>query len=169
MGKDNLKKFEIADPQAQISSYLKEYSKYELGEKGYSFYQVKNLKPVFAFDYISLDGEELCFNYGDYTKHDFIGLLEGLKKVSEHTYDTLHQTKAFRFHKIDFDGKGVSITRKMFKEKLTNFPDKLSDDEIPNLWQFDLQYIQKARVAGFLYKGIFYLVWYDRDHLIYSD
>jgi hypothetical protein len=48
-----------------------------------------------------------------------------------------------------------------FKEEL------LSDEELPTLYQFDLHYSQKARAGGFLFKGVFYLVWFDSNHIIY--
>lgn len=166
MGKGN--KFEIADPTKQVEDYLKEASsKYKVGATGFEFHQILKLKPVFAFDYISLEAGTKCFDNPSLKISDFIGLLYGLKKVSEHTYESLHKIRAFRFHKIDFDDKKVTISRRDFKEKLTFRLDEFRDEELPNLWQFDLQYIAKARVAGFLYKGVFYLVWYDRDHLIY--
>jgi hypothetical protein len=170
MPKDSDKKkgkFKIADPTTQIEAYLNESSRYKLGEIGYHFHHIKKMQPIFAFDYISLNQGDKCFNCTAYTVSDYIGLLEGLKKVSQFTYEKLHDTKSFRFHKVKFDEKNVALTRKEFKQILTQKEDSLEDEELPNVWQFDLQYIAKARVAGFLYKGVFYLVWYDRNHLIY--
>ncbi|WP_346239383.1 hypothetical protein ABDK00_006690 [Niabella insulamsoli] len=73
----------------------------------------------------------------------------------------------YRFHPVDFDEHNLSITRKEYKEALSYKPDEIADNELPTLYQFDLHYRQKARAFGFLYKGIFYLVWFDKDHLIY--
>ena len=72
-------------------------------------------------------------------------------------------------HGLGFiDKDKISITRKDFKAMLTFKEELLSDDELPTLYQFDFQYVQEARVFGFLYKGIFYMVWYDRNHMIYN-
>jgi hypothetical protein len=164
MGKN---KFDIADPIIQLDKIINHQTKYKLGEKGYSFYDIKNLKPVFAFDYLSLLNTELCFNSLNLDTKDFIGLLEGLKKISSITYNELKINRSYRFHTINFDDPKVSIHKKEFKKALTYKVDLLNDEELPNLYQFDIQYVQEARVCGFLYKGVFYLVWYDRHHQIY--
>ena len=159
--------FNIADPLIQLDKILNQQTKYKLGEKGYSFYDIKNLKPVFAFDYLSLSGSELCFNSNNLAAKDYIGLLQGLKKISSISYNDLEVTPNYRFHSIDFSDKRVSISRKDFKQILTFKDELLKDEELPNLYQFDLQYVQEARACGFLYKGVFYLIWYDRYHKIY--
>lgn len=161
-------KFTIADPKIQLNNILQSQTKYNLGEKGYDFYDIKHLKPTFAFDYLSLNTSDLCFNSPQLSIKDFIGLLDGLKKISSVTYDVMKRVPVFRFHSVDFDNDNISITRKDFKAMITFKGELLEDDELPTLYQFDLQYIQKARVFGFLYKGIFYLVWYDRNHIIYK-
>lgn len=166
--KENRKQFDIADPVQQLEGILKHQSKYKLGEKGYSFYDIKNLKPVFAFDYLSLSNSSLCFNSSNLKIKDYIGFLEGLKTISSKTYSELKATPNYRFHSINFDKHNISITRKDFKRTLTNKEELLKDEELPTLYQFDLHYIQEARACGFLYKGIFYLVWFDRQHTIYQ-
>lgn len=161
------KEFNVGEPLIQIEKIVSQNAKYKLGASGYSFHDIRNLKPIFAFDYLSLQGKELCFNANGLTIEDYIGLLSGLKKVSDTTYQTLHDKKIYRFHKIDFDDQRVAIKRKDFKSILTNKHELLTDDELPTLYQFDLQYVQEARVCGFLFKGVFYIVWYDRNHIIY--
>lgn len=162
------KEYKIADPNVQLQNILNEQSKkYKIGEKGYSFYDIKSLKPVFAFDYLALDSSDLCFNSPKLESKDYVGFLDGLKKVSSISYNDLKVVPAYRFHAIDFEKDNLSITRKNFKKILTYKEELLTDEEMPTLYQFDLQYVQKARACGFLYKGIFYLVWYDRHHSIY--
>jgi hypothetical protein len=161
------KEFKIADPVIQLDKILQQQSKYKLGEKGYSFYDIKHLKPVFAFDYLSLESSDLCFNSGKLEIKDYIGFLEGLKKISSISYHELKVVPAYRFHQIDFDTHNVSISKKDFKRVLTFKEELLKDEELPTLYQFDLQYVQKARACGFLFKGVFYIVWYDRHHIIY--
>jgi hypothetical protein len=166
--KKNGNKFKIADPNIQLNTILQSQTKYHLGEKGYNFYDIKHLKPTFAFDYLSLNTGNLCFNSPQLNVKDFIGLLDGLKKISAITYDTLKRVPTYRFHPVDFDKDKISISRNDFKSMLTFKEELLNDDELPTLYQFDFQYVQEARVFGFLYKGIFYLVWYDRYHSIYG-
>ncbi len=166
MGKPK-KSFNVGNPSEQIGK-LADNSKYKIGNEGMSFHDIRDMKPVFAFDYLSLCGEEICFNCGDLDTKDYVGLLEGLKKISDTTYKTMHDTKAYRFHKIELGSKGVNLTKRDFKLKLTHKEELLRDEELPNLWQIDIQYMQEARIAGFLFKGIFYLVWYDRNHKIYK-
>ena len=43
----------------------------------------------------------------------------------------------------------------------------LKDEELPTLYQIDLNYMRESRACGFLFKGVFYLVWFDRFHQIY--
>lgn len=160
-------KFKIADPQQQLDKI--KIDKYKIGAKGVDFHEIRDMKPVFAFDYLSLRATELCYDCNRLTKSDYLGLLTGLKTNSQITYNELRTTKAYRFHPIDFDKDkdDISINRTDFKKALSFRPHEIDDDELPTLYQFDLHYKQKARACGFLYKGIFYLVWFDKDHKIY--
>lgn len=160
-------KFQIPDPKARLDEIKKHKSKYSFGEKDFAFHDIRDLKPVFAFDYLSLNETDLCFNSSDLTKGDLIGLLDGLKRNSSITYHELSTNKYYRFHPIDFERDKISIRKKDFKRALTSKEDALSDDELPTLYQFDLHYNQKARACGFLFKGVFYLVGFDNNHVIY--
>lgn len=159
----------IGDPKSQIDELKKHKSKYLLGEKGLSFYEIRELKPVFAFDYLSLNRSDLCFNSPKLSREDFIGFLDGLKRNSPKTYQELSTNPYFRFHKINFNKDNLSISKSDFKKVLTSKESELSDEELPTLYQFDLHYQQEARACGFLYKGVFYLVWFDRNHIIYKS
>jgi len=161
------KDFKIAEPALQVKQIIEQSGKYKIGEPGYSFYDIKSLKPVFAFDYISLSQSPLCFDNNELTSKDYLGLIEGLKKVSSISYDELQRTQNYRFHRVDFDDPRVSLKRQNFKYILSPKEDLLPDEHLPILYQFDLQYVQAARVLGFIFKGVFYLVWYDRHHKVY--
>jgi len=160
--------FDVGNPKAQVEDIKKQQSKYSLGETGYSFHNIKQFKPVFAFDYVSVNGEDLCFNSNKLVADDLRGLIIGLKKISSFSYEELNKNPAFRFHVINFDDPKVQVSRAEFKKVLTNRPDKLADEHLPTFYQIDIQYVQEARICGFLYKGVFYLVWYDRNHQIYK-
>lgn len=159
--------FEIPDPKDKLGLAISQISKYQIGEDGLSFHYIKNLKPIFAFDYLSLNKSDLCFNKGTNTKEDLLGFLEGLKKVSSFTYDEMTRTKALRFHSIDLNSKDVTLSCKDFLKILAPSGRVLKEEELPTLYQFDLQYSIEARAVGFLFKGIFHIVWYDRNHIIY--
>ncbi len=165
--KKNKKRFEIPDPKKQLEKAINLLSKYKVGEQGISFNSVKNLKPIFAFDYLSLDRKELSFNVKTNSREDLLGFLEGLKKISSFTYEKMRLTKALRFHSIDLSDKKVNLTPSDFLKVLAPSYRGMTEEELPTLYQFDLQYKIEARAVGFLYKGVFYLVWYDRNHIIY--
>jgi hypothetical protein len=78
----------------------------------------------------------------------------------------LNRKPNYRFHTIDFDAPNVAISKRDFKKTITFKEELLSDDELPTLYQFDLNF-QEARAVGFLFKGVFYLVWFDRFHTVY--
>lgn len=144
-----------------------QHSRYKLGDSGYNFFDIKGFRPIFAFDYLSLKGGELCFDSEGLIREDYIGLLQGLRMISSKTYEELKVTKNYRFHTIDFDDKRVAISRKDFKMMLVPDEKLLPDEQMPHLYQLDFSYQREARICGFLYQGVFYLVWYDRDHKIY--
>jgi hypothetical protein len=51
--------FNIPDPQKQIDQ-LQE--KYNFGKISNNLSEIKNIKPVFAFDFLSLSKTNFCFN-----------------------------------------------------------------------------------------------------------
>lgn len=168
MAKGNKKKFNVGNPQQQLDKIKLDNDRYKVGEAGLSFYDIREMKPVFAFDYLSLTSSALCFNCGTLTSNDYLGFLTALKTNSQFTYNELRTNPNFRFHTIDFDKDNISIKRKDLKNALSFKPDEITDGELPTLYQFDLHYKQKSRACGFLYKGVFYIVWFDKNHLIYG-
>lgn len=167
MAKKDKQKFKIGNPQQQLNNLKSTNDKFKLGQKGVSFYDIRDMKPTFAFDYLSLNLTELCYNCKKLTPDDYKGFLTALKINSGLTYHQLRTNPNYRFHPINFDTDNISIKRKDFKLALSNKPNEITDEELPTLYQFDLHYNQKARACGFLYKGVFYLVWFDKDHIIY--
>lgn len=161
------KKIKVSNPNKQLDN-LRIGTKYKLKDRGVNFYEIRDLTPKFAFDYLDLNEKDLSFNSKSLQVKDFIGLLNGLKSISSKTYDELSRIKNYRFHKIDFEKDNLSINVRNFKNAITNRPDELLEEEMPTLYQFDLNYQQKARAFGFLYFGVFYLIWFDKDHTIYK-
>lgn len=168
-GKKGKGKFEIPDQKENLAKAVENLSKYQIGEKGVNFFDVKRLKPIFAFDYLSFRGSNLCFDEDAKGKEDFVGFLKGLQKISGFTYEQMRKNPALRFHPIDFQDKRVTLKPKHFLEVLAPSGRGLTEEELPTLYQFDLQYMIEARAVGFLFKGVFYIVWYDRNHVIYPQ
>jgi hypothetical protein len=165
-------KFTIPDQSKNVQAVKEALSKYRVGQKDdTSFHDIRELTPIFAFDYISMQENPLCFNATSLTKEDYVGLLNGLRKISPISYKELSTTPIYRFHQVNFNETRVLLSARDFK--LILFPseslrEKVLDEELPTLYQFDLHYVQEARAVGFLFKGIFYLIWYDRNHEVYK-
>lgn len=165
--KKSKKGFKIPDPKQQLSNVVQAISKYQIGEKGVSFYDIKKQRPVFAFDYLSLNKSDLCFNEKSLKQDDLLGFLEGLKKISSFTYEEMRSNRTLRFHSIDLWDDKVNLNPKDFLNILAPSGRGMTENELPTLYQFDLQYRIEARAVGFLFKGIFHIIWYDRKHTIY--
>ena len=98
---DLLKEWEISIPDV--------HCKYKVGEKSDVFEDVKELKPVFSFDYVSLKGGTFCFNGSSLGRKDYTKLIQALKNISSHTYKTLNDEYRFHFHNINWDPNQISI------------------------------------------------------------
>lgn len=137
--------------------YLKEQSHFE---------------PVFGFDYISLNQGKFCFDNPKIPASDFIELLAKCKEISSLSYDNLTNAAdrfEHRFHPVDrrkLEACGLSARSKITINGV--------EKDIPEIYQFGLYTDKKAgsapRVIGFIGKwGIFYLLWFDWEHLIYPE
>lgn len=156
--------YQIPNPEEQNI-----FKKYSFGDKNepLDFY---SHKPIFAFDYLSLEKSNLCFNNSSLSTDDFIGLFDFLKQVSSISYQELINGKnVYKFHEVDPDDKNVSISKNDFIKKLNNGRMGSSIEELPTIYQLKVYCLeQSARIAGFIYKRVFHLVWFDIDHRIYS-
>lgn len=149
-GLDNYK------PQTPIS-----VQKYLSGERSDDFYKVKHLKPVFAFDFLSLNKTEFCFNGELVGSRDLFALLKGLKSVSTCTYEQMSKEYRFHFHSIDWED--VSVSASDFYKCING---NYNGEEDITAYQFKV--FEEARVIGFIYRGVFYLVMFDRGHNAYK-
>ncbi|MFA8299149.1 MAG: hypothetical protein ACEPOV_03210 [Hyphomicrobiales bacterium] len=161
-------KFNISNPKDKINSltnHLQE--RYKLGSGSDKIAEVKNLRPIFAFDYLSLSKTNVCFNSKVINqKKDYLKLLEGLKKISSKTFDDLTRDKNYHFHSVDFSNVKVKVSENDFLKCLVSDSRKIDDSIKPTVYQFKI--FEEARILGFLYRGIFYLVWFDRQHEVYK-
>lgn len=88
--------FNIPDPQKKVDSLTTELEeKYSFGNNSNQLAEIKNIRPIFAFDYLSLSKTKVCFNSKLIDKKkDCLRLLEGLKKISNKTFDDLTSVKS---------------------------------------------------------------------------
>lgn len=147
---------------------IPEVSRFKLGNKRFSFYEIRDLTPVFSFEYISLHKTNKCFNCDNIAQKTYHKFFERLKNISGVYFKELIEAgRTLRFHHVNFNDKRVKIKVSDFREALTPKPETLDDENTPELYQFSIG--GEKRIFGFLIKqGIFYLVWFEIEHSIYG-
>lgn len=138
------------------------HGKYELGAGSDKFEDIEDLKPTFSFDYISLEHKTFGFTgkllgYNDYKK-----LLKSLKKISTYTYKVLNEEYNFHFHEIKWED--VTLPKSDFYKCI--YGDKYNNEDDITPYQFKVY--DKARIIGFVYRGVFYMVMFDKGHNAYK-
>lgn len=118
---------------------------------------IQNERPLFSFDYMSMNKSVFCFNSTSLGRKDYIDLLNGLKRISKYTYKELEKENMFHFHSIDWND--VTISQSDFNKCIGNKNIQLT------AYQFKV--FNKARIIGFIFQSIFYLVMFDRNHKAY--
>ncbi len=136
-------------------------TKYEIGKDSDIFDQIKHLKPVFAFDYLCEDVSEFSFAGNILGTGDYRKLMKGLKRLSSCTYDFLNRNPQFHFHDVDWND--VTVKESDFNKCVFG-----SNDNDGDLTPYQVKVFEEARLIGFLYKGVFYLVLFDRGHNAYK-
>jgi hypothetical protein len=166
MGKNyNKKPLAVPDPEVELNSYINSLSKYKIGFEGSPFNQIKKFKPIFAFDYISLNNSNLCFNYKELSQKCFHKFFRGIKAISDLTYDDLCSS-SFHFHEVDFSKKDVQLSVSTYKKQICGNLNSISNDQLPTLYQFKV--FEEARILGFFFNQVFYIVFFDRNHQVYQ-
>ncbi len=156
--------FNIPNPQEQLDQLR---DKYNFGKTSNNLSEIKNIRPIFAFDFLSLSKSDFCFNSRLINaKKDYLRFLESLKKISNLTFDDLSKDYAFHFHDVDFNETNAS-EGDFLKCLISGYEKAKADDSnMPTVYQFKI--FEEARVFGFFYKGVFYPVWFDRNHSVYK-
>lgn len=137
------------------------FGKYKIGDTSDTFEEIMQLKPVFSFDYACLDNSEFSFNYNGISSRDYAKLIAGLKRCSVHSYETLNNEKAFHFHDITWEN--VTIKESDFYKCISS-----ARGEERDLTAYQFKVFEEARVIGFIYRSVFYLVMFDRGHKAYD-
>ena len=150
---DLLKEWEIPIIEA--------HAKYEIGKETDVFDDVKNLKPIFSFDYVSMKNGFFCFNGNTLGRKDYVKLIKSLKEVSLYTYETMNKEYRFHLHSIDWDD--VTVSESDFYKCI--YGEYHGEKDIT---PYQFKVYEEARIIGFLYRGVFYLVMFDRGHRAYK-
>lgn len=143
-------------------SISESYGKYVLGAGCDKFEDISELKPTFSFDYLSLDHNDFGFAGKLLGHNDYKKLLKALKNISKYTYGTLNGEYSFHFHDIKWEE--VTLSKSDFYKCIYEERYDGQDDITP--YQFKVY--EEARVIGFIYRGVFYLVMFDRGHKAYK-
>jgi hypothetical protein len=165
MSKKDKIKFNIPDPQL-VSSELPGNQKYTFGNNTSNLNEIKKCKPIFAFDYLSLENSIYCFNSSLLSgQKDYHKLLDGLKTISSKSYDQLSKDYKFHFHDVEFNDD-LSISYSTFLKRIVADLTKVDPDKGPSVYQFKI--FEEARIFGFIHNSVFYLVFFDRNHNAYK-
>ena len=152
------REFSVPTPQSPVTHERFNIVRHKSDE----FHLIKDITPIYSFQYISLQSSPVCFNGYNIAVKDFHRLFDSFKKYSTITYAQMRANKAFHFHEIIWDD--VELKEIDFLKCLTP---KITDDvQTPTVYQFDV--FEEARIIGFIYCGVFYAVWLDRNHLAFN-
>lgn len=111
---------------------------------------------------VKTNGKNLKFDYTICEQKYFNTLLERLKHVSNMTRAELRQpynNKTLRCHQLNFTND-KSLSEKTFGI--------IGEDVDNDAWQFQLSEHEHGRVHGYFIENIFYIVWLDSKHELYS-
>jgi hypothetical protein len=136
------------------------HSKYMTGERSDAFEDIKRLKPIFSFDYVSIKGSDFCFNSTLLGRRELVKLIESFKDISKYSYEAMSKEYCFHFHEINWND--VTISESDFYKCIYG-----DSNEERRITAYQFKVYDKARIIGFIYKGVFYLVMFDRGHNAY--
>lgn len=136
--------------------------KYKMGDVVDVLYDIKHRKPVFAFDYLSEDRNEYSLiGNNSLAAKDYKKFFSGLKRISSESYDTLSKNEQFHFHSVDWDD--TTLRQSEFEKHIRQGKD--GDLEIT---AYQVKLFEQARIFGFFYASVFYVILFDRNHNIYK-
>jgi len=122
---------------------------------------ISNSYISFSFQYF--DNTSKKFSINQCGSNYFISVLERLKKISYLSLGELktNGSKALRFHSISWqdttEKDGFSCLNKSLMDYANNFS-----------FQFEISANKHGRIHGFISDNVFYIVWFDPFHKLYS-
>lgn len=165
MGKNNrFRELQNINIEPTLSATHPFDGKYTIGSQLDNLNNIKHLKPTFAFDYVSENKDDFSLiNHSKLCVDDYKKLFSGLKQISSQTYDTLSKNRKFHFHSVDWNDTTVSA--RDFEQHIDPYRRNTGDE----ITAYQIKLFEEARLFGFLYKGVFYVVLFDREHKIYKQ
>lgn len=117
----------------------------------------KEAKIIFSFKYLDLDDPDFCI--GNCEPIYFITLLNRISELSRKTVFSFQTQfeKSLRNHAVDWG----DVERESF-----GIPNE--EELVEQPWQFSLTVNEHGRVIGFFIGDVFYIVWLDCKHRLYS-
>lgn len=145
--------------------------KYKIGDSASPISQIENYSFIFTYDYISLNGSELCFDNKEITNEAFIELYRLKKELSNLSISqVLYEfNKKYRVHPIDLYKKKKLIEP---LKALFNYKKYIDLSSLPTIYQVDVytdsNTKEAPRLVGFFgYYAVFHVLWFDFHHSIY--
>ncbi len=135
--------------------------KYKFGLDSEKISSIKHLKPVFAFDYVCDDNGEFSFCGQLLGASDYKKLVKGLKRISAISYNDLSRDQRFHFHDVEWND--VSVKESDFNKCIFGVAENNGD-----ITPYQFKVYEEARIIGFIYSGVFYLVLFERGHNPYK-
>lgn len=159
-----MSKFNIPSPDINLPASIK----YSLGDSVASIENLKHHSLIFSFEYSCFRTTPISLNFEKPQKNDYIDFLSFLNYLSGITVNDLIENESdYHFHEIDINKKYYlkSFLQKQFKVERIKF------SALPSIFQISYPSdIHEPRLCGFFGSlGIFYVLWWDFNHLIYYD
>lgn len=146
--------------------------KYLKGDKVIKIGEIEELSLIIAFDYISLNNTDLCFNNNTITSVDYAKLFEFKKQISKvkikDFFDNSAIKRKFHFHDVDLYQKKFLIN---LLKSLLGYDKFVEVYKLPTIYQIAVYTDQNKapRILGFFGKNAsFHILWFDYNHKIYN-
>jgi hypothetical protein len=147
--------------------------KYFKGDEIVKISDIEDLSLVSAFDYISLDKSDFCFNNSKIEASDFTKLFEFKKEISKikikNFFDDTDIKKKYHFHDVNLYEKKFLIDK---LKNLLGYNKFIELYELPTIYQIAVYTSEKKapRILGFFGRNAtFHLLWFDYEHKIYPN
>ncbi len=142
--------------------------KFKFGEKVDSSPLKLNITPTFAYDYISLNQTDFCFNNVNMICGDFISYFFAAKRISSKKISDLFNGSEKHFHIIDLMDKNFLVP--MIRNQL-GVMRMANIDQFPVVAQFEVETDtdrSSPRAIFLLGKyGVFHILFFDKNHAVY--
>lgn len=120
-----------------------------------------SMESKICFNFKSLQEKNGKFLYESRDSKYFVKLIDRLRDLSRWTRRELqnNHSKSLRCHQIDFKQEG--LTEKTFGIR--------GDDVDDDAWQLTISEHEHGRIHGYFIENVFYIVWLDPLHELYSS